>query len=73
MVAIDYDSEGGGGDKRSGSIPKLDPTRYEPSREALKAFMMGRYSAQEGLKPKPVRKKPAEGITAVKKRALKKV
>jgi hypothetical protein len=71
MAAVDYDSDRGG-EKRSGSIPKLDPNRYEASLQALKAFMMGRYSAHEGLKPKPVRKKPAEGITAVKRRALKK-
>jgi hypothetical protein len=72
MVSINYDSDKGE-EKRRGSIPKLDPNRYEASKQALQAAMMGRYSARKILKPKPVRKKPAEGITAVKKRALKKV
>jgi hypothetical protein len=76
MLVIDYDSgDKGEGEKRRGSIPKLDPNRYEASKQALQVAMMGRYSSHEGLKPKLVRKQPVEGITAaaVKKRALKKV
>jgi hypothetical protein len=40
MVAIDYDSDRGD-EKRRGSIPKLDPHKYEASKKAFQAAMMG--------------------------------